>query len=284
MYGELLDLEGALGADEWRDPAAVSEEVLRRYERLWAELTGEEEFAAGDRHRVEERLRRLNELGFDVEELELLARDGRYTLRVPPHVVEPGHHRRRLLRLTGLDAQENQARRLLDDVAAYRSRLEQAGERLVSDAAAAGRWLADVFEPAIAAVPIELHRKRDAAQLFHELLDHRSHLSDTVGRDVALGEAVGSYVDTVLTAVPDERATLVRGQDVRPQPKASDEMQATHVVASGSAAPEATHPVRNAAWLTCLVRGHRWDVAPYAGARHMTCVRCGMTAEPVWPG
>ncbi len=34
-------------------------------------------------------------------------------------VVEPGHHRRRLLHLTGLDARENQARRLLNDITAF---------------------------------------------------------------------------------------------------------------------------------------------------------------------
>ena len=71
--------------------------------------------------RVDARIRRLNELGFDVGEIELVrtGSDG-YRLHLDPRVVEPGHHRRRLQRLTGLDAQENQARRLLEDIADYR--------------------------------------------------------------------------------------------------------------------------------------------------------------------
>ena len=53
---------------------------------------------------MDERLHGLNELGFDVEEIQLEATPGGYWLRLDPHVVEPGHHRHRLLRLTGLDA------------------------------------------------------------------------------------------------------------------------------------------------------------------------------------
>ena len=55
-------------------------------------------------------------------------------LVLQPKVVEPGHHRRRLLRLTGLDAQENQARRLLNDIARYRAWLERTARDAVSDA------------------------------------------------------------------------------------------------------------------------------------------------------
>jgi Domain of unknown function (DUF4032)/Lipopolysaccharide kinase (Kdo/WaaP) family len=208
VYGELLDLEAELGDDGGRDPDVVIEEIRVRYERLWGELTAEETFAPGERHRLEDRLRRLNELGFDVEEIELVASDEGYRLRLEPSVVEPGHHRRRLLRLTGLVAQENQARRLLNDITSYRVALEQAGDRFVSEAAAAGRWLAEIFEPAVAAVPVELRGKRAAAELFHELLDYRWRLSEESGRDVSLDEAIRSYVDTVLREATDEKAVV----------------------------------------------------------------------------
>lgn len=205
VYGELLDLEEAVGPDPSRDPPEIAAEVRRRYERLWAELTDEEEFELGERHRLEERLRRLNELGFDAEEVELVATDAAYRLRISPRVVEPGHHRRRLLRLTGLEAQENQARRLLNDLTAFRVGLEQRGEAPVSETAAAARWLAEVFEPAVASVPAELWAKREAAELFHELLEHRWYLSEAAGREVGMAETATSYVDAVLRGLPDER-------------------------------------------------------------------------------
>jgi hypothetical protein len=212
VFGELLDLEAGLGPSESRDPLTVPEELRRRYEQLWGELIAEEAFVPGEHDRLEERLRRLNELGFDVEEVDLLSTDEGYRLRVEPGVLEPGHHRRRLARLTGLDAQENQARRLLADLEAHRRSLDESANRPVSETAAAGRWLADVFEPAIAAVPGELWGKRQAAELFHELLEHRWYLSEQEGRDVGLDEAIESYVDTVLRGLPDEK-TLLPGPD-----------------------------------------------------------------------
>ena len=95
-----------------------------RYEALWTSSRARRS-SARERYRIDERLHRLNDLGFDVEELELVADDDGYRLRLNPHVVEPGHHRRRLLMLTGLHAQENQARRLLNDIARFRAQLEK---------------------------------------------------------------------------------------------------------------------------------------------------------------
>ncbi|MFC7719654.1 DUF4032 domain-containing protein [Nonomuraea recticatena] len=72
----------------------------------------------------------------------------------------------------------------------------------------AHRWLAEVFQPTIEAIPEELRRKLEPAQLFHEVLDHRWYLSETAGGDVGLPAAVKSYVDTVLVHKPDEKALL----------------------------------------------------------------------------
>jgi uncharacterized protein DUF4032 len=155
----------------------------------------------------------LNELGFDVGEIELVETEGGFRMRLEPKVVESGHHRRRLLRLTGLDAQENQARRLLADLDAYRRALAAGPRPPASETATVGRWLADVFEPAIAAVPPELHGKRDAAQLYHELLEHRWYLSERAGRQVPLEEAIADYVENVLRKLPDERTLVGPGED-----------------------------------------------------------------------
>jgi len=62
-----------------------------------------------------------------------------------------------------------------------------------------------VFEPAIAAVPVELHGRRAAAELFHELPEHRWFLSEEAGKDVGLDAAIADYVETVLRPAPDER-------------------------------------------------------------------------------
>jgi hypothetical protein len=180
-----------------------------RYEQLWVELTREEVFAPGEGQRLEERLRRLNDLGFDVEEVELVSDGDKVRLKLQSKVVEPGHHRRRLLRLTGLDTQENQARRLLNDLTRYKAFLERTTGAPVSDAAAAGAWLSDVFEPTIASIPRELLAKRAAAEIFHEILEHRWFLSERARRDVGLKKATESYIEQVLRQAPDEKLPMV---------------------------------------------------------------------------
>src|SRR5207342_3034164 len=84
-----------------------------------------ESFEPGERWRVAARIRRLNELGFDVGELTITTDVDGTTIQIEPKVVDAGHHSRRLLRLTGLDAEENQARRLLNDLDYYRARTDQ---------------------------------------------------------------------------------------------------------------------------------------------------------------
>jgi hypothetical protein len=203
VYGELLDLAAEHEGLPWGiDPIETAAEGLRCYEALWNELTRADLIGRDERFRIEERLRRLNELGFDVEEIELQATPEGYRLHLEPQLVEPGHHRRRLLMLTGLSAQENQARRMLHDLDEFRARIR------VPESVAAYRWRAEVFEPAVAAVPPELWAKRQAAEVFHEILEHRWLLSERRGSDVGLETAVRAYVDEVLRHAPDERSVL----------------------------------------------------------------------------
>src|SRR5690606_38286872 len=123
IFGELLDLEAAGLTTEEDDAELIelADAVVERYERLWAELTEAEEFDTGEMYRIEQRIQRLNELGFDVAELDIVTDVGGTQIRIQPKVVDAGHHSRRLLRLTGLDVEENQARRLLNDLDAFRA-------------------------------------------------------------------------------------------------------------------------------------------------------------------
>jgi tRNA A-37 threonylcarbamoyl transferase component Bud32 len=208
VIGELLDVEAATGIELQFDPWETARELVGRYESLWTELTREETFGPDERWKVDARLHRLNDLGFDVEEIELVATDDGYRLRLAPTVVEPGHHRRRLLMLTGLDVQENQARRLLNDIASFRAAKEREEGRKSTESASAYRWLHEVFEPTVALVPPELRGKLEPAELFHEVLEHRWFLSEGAGKEVGLEDATRAYVEDVLEQRPDTRAVL----------------------------------------------------------------------------
>ena len=213
IVGELLDVDAEVGLPPDLDPDETGDEIVKRYTALWHELTRVETFGPDERFKLDERLHSLNDLGFDVEEIQLEATPGGYRLRLDPHVVEPGHHRHRLLRLTGLDAQENQARRMLNDVARFREALERREKRTISEAVAASRWRQEVFEPTVAAVPEELWAALPAAEVFHQVLEHRWFLSEKAGKDVGIDEAVRSYVERELPSRPAERVILEVPED-----------------------------------------------------------------------
>ncbi|WP_328292757.1 DUF4032 domain-containing protein [Kineococcus sp. NBC_00420] len=206
IAGELMDVVASEALDADMDEViAIADRIVSRYRALWVELTEAESFERGDRWRVEARIRRLNDLGFDVGELAITTDIDGTSVRIEPKVVDAGHHSRRLLRLTGLDAEENQARRLLNDLDSYAAATARQGE---DEEIVAHDWMADVFEPVQRAVPREMRGKLEAAELFHEVLEHRWYLSERAGRDVGLEEAVNSYVVGVLPQKPDERAVL----------------------------------------------------------------------------
>ena len=208
IVGELLDVDAEVGLPTDLDPDETGEEIVRRYRSLWEELTAEETFGPEERFKLEERLHRLNELGFDVEEVQLVAMPDGYRLSLDPHVVEPGHHRHRLLRLTGLDAQENQARRMLNDIARYRESREREEKRSLPESVVASEWRQRIFEPTIAQVPSDLWAALPAAEVFHQVLEHRWFLSEKAGKDVGIDEAVKSYVASVLPGKRPERVVL----------------------------------------------------------------------------
>jgi Domain of unknown function (DUF4032) len=201
LYGEFSDLEAGGLLDVALDPLVLVETIESRYRELWDELTGVEEFHTGEMHRIESRVRRLNALGFDVAELDIVTDFPGSTIRIQPKVVDAGHHSRRLIRLTGMDTEENQARRLLNDLDYYRARTDQQG---ADEAIVAHEWLTEQFEPIVQSVPMELRAKLEPAELYHEVLEHRWFLSEAARTEVSMEDAAQSYMNTVLRGLPDE--------------------------------------------------------------------------------
>jgi tRNA A-37 threonylcarbamoyl transferase component Bud32 len=201
IFGELLDLQAGHLLSEDFEADAVVERVEDRYASLWRELTGTEEYTTDEIWRIEQRMQRLNDLGFDVDELDIVTDWDGSIVRVQPKVVEADHHARELQALTGLDVEENQARRLLNDLAAFTAHHELGAE---SRSIVAHRWLTTVYEPITAMVPAEMRGKLEPAEVFHEILEHRWFLSEQAGHPVPTREAAQSYIETVLKVRPEE--------------------------------------------------------------------------------
>jgi hypothetical protein len=204
VFAELLDLQ----AGGRISPTVQGDEVValiqKRYDDLWGELTAEEEFSADEMWRIEQRIERLNDLGFDVDELDIVTDFDGDRIRIQPKAVEAGHHSRELQALTGLCVEDAQACRLLNDMTAFIAYYDLGRE---DRAIAANRWLTEVFEPIMAMVPPEARGKLEPAEIFHEILVHRWYLSERAGQEVGIFETARDYIDNVLREKPDELVT-----------------------------------------------------------------------------
>jgi hypothetical protein len=198
VAGEFMDLEAGRKLAPGLEPVRLAEHLVQRYGELWAELTRVEVFSPEETYRIDLRVRRLNDIGFDVRALELRPDATGHRIVLRPQVVEPGHHRGRLRLLTGLDAEENQARRLLNDLDRFRAWRGQELGREMGEEEAATEWLEGVYHGTLDAIPPGQRAKLDDAEIFHQLLEHRWYRSERAGRDLPMSDVVASYTREIL--------------------------------------------------------------------------------------
>jgi tRNA A-37 threonylcarbamoyl transferase component Bud32 len=201
LFAEMCDLQAGGLLSEAVDAADTAAGVRTRYTELWSELTATENFSTDEMWRIEQRIARLNDLGFDVDELDIVSDWDGASVRITPKVVDPGHHSRRLQGLTGLDVEENQARRLLNDLNAYTAANDLQNE---DRALVAHRWLTTIFEPVVQLVPPPHKSPVEAAEVFHEILEHRWYLSEQAGHEIDIFDTARDYVRRQLNAEPLE--------------------------------------------------------------------------------
>ncbi len=202
IAGEIMDLEAG-GRAEGRasTPSRVADGIVAAYHAL----VGGAHRQRGVRARrgagaLTERVKRLNDLGFDIERAwRSRATDDGTTVRIQPKVVDAGHHQRRLLRL---DRPRRRVRtparaRLLNDLDVCSARAPSRPGRLTR------RWWPTSGSRACSSRSsrrsrADLRAKLEPAEVFHQLLEHRWFMSQAEGKSVPLAEALTSYIDNVL--------------------------------------------------------------------------------------
>ncbi len=211
----LADLGAMQGReDAFEDAVEAAESVRQRYLALWAELHDVRELSPDDRQAVRARIRRLNDLGFAVDEISLEPTASGETVRLRVAVANRRFHARELERLTGLVALEGQARLLLNDLREYQAWLElQEGDPIAAEVAAE-RWLSDVFEPIEAVLGPIIGAGRDPVQAYCDVLEQKWLLSEEVGKDVGLETALEAYLSLGAPAPEDATAEVGIALDI----------------------------------------------------------------------
>jgi hypothetical protein len=197
----LVDLAERLGRPEEMHPTLIAEaeQVQVRYDTLWEVLHSESVFGFSDRYRVEATIRRLNELGFAVDELSLQP-DSADPSRLKLHVAvgDRRYHAQRLQELTGLDVGEGQARILLGDLRAYQAQLCREVGHDVDERTAARLWVIEVLTPYEQLAHEAVHHTGTPIQAYCDLLEVRWLLSEKDGHDVGTNRALAALARDVI--------------------------------------------------------------------------------------
>ena len=207
VFAEVMDLQAAGSLTTEIEAFDVADRLRTRYAELWRDLTAEEDFSTDDMWRIEQRIERLNALGFDVDEIEIVTDWDGSTVHLQPKAVEPGFHCRQLQHLTGMNMEDSQARRLLNDLEAYTAHHDLQGE---NRELVAHRWLTHIYEPIVRMVPPHIRGELSDPEVFHEVLEHRWYLSEIAGSEVDIFDSARSYIRNHLRVEPLENPMTLR--------------------------------------------------------------------------
>ena len=178
------DLDGAVEA---------AENVRDRYLAIWRELHLQPRLPAGDRHAIRGQIRRLNDLGFAVDEIEVVPADGGDAVQLRVTTTNRAFHAHELERLTGIRALEGQARLLLNDMREHMAWLRLRTGRATAEEVGARRWRRHVLDPALRLIRPAIG-DRDPIQAYSDVLEHKWLLSERARRDVGLKAAIDAYL------------------------------------------------------------------------------------------
>lgn len=170
----------------------LGDDIANRYRSLWAELTEAPVIKPDERYRISEHIERINELGFDVQEIDLVPAEAGARLQVKVRVGGRSFHAVRLKELTGVDALEGQARQILADLHYFQSR--SSAEQPSGKALAAVQWRVGEFEPWLQ----RLGRSAglaDPVQAYCDLLHFRYVKSAEAGHDIGTQAAFDGWLE-----------------------------------------------------------------------------------------
>ena len=198
VAGGMADIAAAQGLSIDEADLTLGEDIAERYRNLWRELTETMLIAPEESFKITEKIQRLNELGFDVDEVDLIpADDGDRRLRMKVRVGGRNFHSAKLHRLTGVEALERQARQVLSDLHYYQC-LAGASTATGKEVAAV-QWRVGVFEPMLERLRATADIQ-DSIQAYCAMLHHRYLKSCESGRDVGTETA---FQDWLAVGRPD---------------------------------------------------------------------------------
>ena len=184
--------------------SATGASIRTRYRDLWEEITREEIISPDEGYHIQERIRALNNLGFSVRDFEMQPAENGNKLRFRVFVTDRNFHRDQLLSLTGLEAEEMQARQMMNEIQEIKATLSQQNNRPMFLSAAAYFWLENVFQPVASQLKPLVGESNSLAELYCQILEHKWFLSERSQHDVGHQAAVEDYLRNIAGVDPSQ--------------------------------------------------------------------------------
>jgi hypothetical protein len=196
LAGDMADIAASQGYDLDDADLELGFDITERYRLLWKELTADLVIRPDERYRIRERIRRLNDLGFAVDDVDMTPEGPSQRVRISVQVGGRTFHSQRLREISGIDASENQARQILSDVAYHEAKYGERheGRSLTGKAVATMRWRMSRFEPFTRRIS-QLRPDDDPVQGYCDFLNFRYNLATSRGQDVDSDLAFEEWID-----------------------------------------------------------------------------------------
>ncbi|MDH3500295.1 MAG: DUF4032 domain-containing protein [Acidimicrobiia bacterium] len=201
VAGGMSDIAAAHGVDVDDADLALGEEIADWYRWLWEETTREVLIKPDERYLITERINRLNELGFTVDEVDLAPADGGSNLRMRPVVRGRVFNTTKLRELAGVEASEWQARQILGDL--YHFTAQRGAASSAGKAVSSIQWRVSQLEPMLDRIR-RLNPSADPIQGFCDFLHFRYVASHDAGFDIGNDAAYDQWVAAGLPGFPFE--------------------------------------------------------------------------------
>jgi hypothetical protein len=192
LAGEMADIAAMTGVEIDHADLSLGDDIEMRYKSLWAELDQELIITRDEGYRIRERIARLNDLGFSVDNVELVPTDLGNVVTMRVSVGGRTFHSERLRQLTGVEASENQARVILSDLNYFLAKHESTTAS--GKSVGTFKWLTISFEPVVAVIADR--RGGDPIQGYCDFLNHRIRLAQKRGQDVPNDEALEDWTNS----------------------------------------------------------------------------------------
>lgn len=210
ITAEMLEL-AQLGVE--LDSATIYEtgqDLRQRYHALWEEITREEIIHPSEKYRIQDRIRSLNNLGYSIRDIALRTTESGDQLRIRFIVADRSFHRDQLFALVGLEAEEMQARTLLNEIMEVRAILSREQNTEIPIEEAAHFWYTHLFQEVIRKLEPLINARnklsaqarseltQDPIEMYCQVLEHKWYLSERARQDVGHMAAAEDYLRIML--------------------------------------------------------------------------------------